>query len=157
MCGITGYISKSSLSDIVILESMVGSLHHRGPDDHGTKIYDFSDKQVAFGQARLSVIDLSSAGHQPMEYKNLSIVFNGEIYNHAEIRKELESLSHSFTSNSDTEVILHAFEEWGEQSVHRFIGMFAFSILNNDNNEVFFYRDRTGIKPLYYYYKNDFF
>ncbi len=157
MCGISGYISKSSLSDIIFLEKMIITLNHRGPDNRGAKIYCINDWHVGFGQSRLSIIDLSEAGHQPMEYKHFSIIFNGEIYNYLEVKEELENLGHIFISNSDTEVILHAFEEWQIESVHKFIGMFAFSILDQKEEKMYLFRDRVGVKPLYYYQKKDVF
>ena len=157
MCGIAGYISRGPIEDEKILDDMVDALSHRGPDDRGTRIYDIDNVLIGLGQSRLSIIDLSSAGHQPMEYKNLSIVFNGEIYNYKEIKKELELLSHKFISNSDTEVILHAFDEWKEKAVLKFIGMFAFSILDKKEKKIYCFRDRTGIKPFFYFYNKEIF
>jgi asparagine synthase (glutamine-hydrolysing) len=137
---------------------MVASMRHRGPDDSGFIIETtHSGHSVGFGQARLSVIDLSSSGHQPMQYKHLIVVFNGEIYNYKEIRAELQNLGHKFISNSDTEVILHAFELWHTQCVNKFIGMFAFVIYDEKVNKLFCCRDRAGVKPFFYYYKGDTF
>lgn len=130
---------------------------HRGPDGYG---YDFTEHehcQVGLGHRRLSIIDLSNAGAQPMHYKDLSIVFNGEIYNYAEITKELQDKGHTFRSHSDTEVILHAFEEWGPNMVSRFIGMFAFTLFDRRKQEVYCFRDRTGVKPFYYYWQDGLF
>ena len=128
MCGICGFIDYRKSSGLDILEEMTKTLNHRGPNDRGCNVFENDKFEVGFGQSRLSIIDLSMNGHQPMFYKNFSIVFNGEIYNYSEIKDELINLGHIFISNSDTEVILHSFEQWGELCVNRFIGMFSFSI-----------------------------
>ncbi len=133
---------------------MVARLHHRGPDDNGTSVSHVGQAMVGFGHARLSIIDLSNAGHQPMTYKWLTITFNGEIYNFREIRSDLESKGHVFHSQSDTEVVLHAFEEWGADCVARFIGMFAFALLDQRLDRVYLFRDRAGVKPLFYYWSD---
>ena len=151
MCGICGYIDYKGSLNKGTLNHMVSSIRHRGPDDNGTLYYEIQDAQVGMGHARLSILDLTPLGHQPMEYANLSIVFNGEIYNFKEIRFELEEVGHRFISNSDTEVILHAFKEWGKTCVSRFIGMFAFAIFDKEINTLYLCRDRAGVKPLYYY------
>lgn len=129
---------------------MLNTLHHRGPDDADVVIIDNQYAKIGLGHARLAIIDTSSAGHQPMRYKNLTIVFNGEIYNYQEIRKELEVLGDVFYTNSDTEVILHAFSHWGKEAVSRFVGMFAFVIFDDSTNQVTVFRDRLGVKPFYY-------
>lgn len=152
MCGICGFIDYRKSSGLDILEEMTKTLNHRGPNDRGCNVFENDKFEVGFGQSRLSIIDLSMNGHQPMFYKNFSIVFNGEIYNYSEIKDELINLGHIFISNSDTEVILHSFEQWGELCVNRFIGMFSFSIFDNVTNKVFLFRDRAGVKPLYYYW-----
>src|SRR5665647_763401 len=151
MCGITGYIDYKSTTEEKVLINMVASMKHRGPDDHGTAMYLCDNYLVGLGQSRLSVIDTSSAGHQPMTYKHFSIVYNGEIYNYNEIKNILIKLDHIFQSNSDTEVILHAYEQWGTDCVQQFIGMFAFAIYNKKEETIVFFRDRAGVKPLYYY------
>ena len=129
------------------LESMSRVLRHRGPDDQG----QFFSGPVALGFRRLSIVDLSG-GHQPMcnEHRNVWIVFNGEIYNHAELRPRLEKLGHRFNSNSDTETIVHLYEEYGDDCVRHLCGMFAFAIWDARNNRLFCARDRLGIKPFYY-------
>jgi len=157
MCGITGFIDYNNISKIQVLEKMVASMQYRGPNDSGSEIYTKNNYVVGFGQARLSIIDLSSLGHQPMVYKHFIIVFNGEIYNFKEISSELRKLGHIFISGSDTEVILHAYEQWGQDCVHRFIGMFAFAIFDDLKRNIVFFRDRAGVKPLYYYWKNGLF
>lgn len=157
MCGICGFIDFKSTSDYDVLNKMISTLHHRGPDDRGSEMYLIDNVSVGFGHARLSILDLTSAGHQPMNYEYLSIVLNGEIYNFEEIKKELELLGHQFNSESDTEVVLHSFLEWGESCVSKFIGMFVFVILNKRTNEITIIRDRAGVKPLYYYWNEGLF
>lgn len=157
MCGITGYIDFNKRTDQEIIGKMVQTIRHRGPDDFGAENFESSYAIIGLGQARLSIIDLSEAGHQPMHFQNLIIVFNGEIYNYKEIKAELEKKGHSFKSSSDTEVVLHAFYEWGHQAIHRFIGMFALCIYDKTKEELILIRDRAGVKPLYYYYKNGLF
>ncbi|WP_179008430.1 asparagine synthase (glutamine-hydrolyzing) [Winogradskyella forsetii] len=154
MCGIVGYINFSETLPQEVIYNMTQMLHHRGPDDYGVKSFKNSSYEVALGQKRLSILDVSADGHQPMQYEHYWIVYNGEIYNFKEIKEKLENLGHQFVSKSDTEVILHAFKEWGEQAVDQFIGMFAFMIYNEKQEEFYIYRDRAGVKPLYYY-END--
>ena len=127
---------------------MCDSLIHRGPDDEGQMV----DGRVGLGMRRLSIIDLST-GHQPItnEDKSKWIVFNGEIYNFQRLRKELETLGHHFQTQTDTETILHGYEEWGEKVCERLNGMFAFAIWDRHAQCLFLARDRLGIKPLYYY------
>lgn len=155
MCGICGFIDYTSELSGDVLEKMTNTLNHRGPD--GLGIYE--DKQINYsvglGHTRLAILDLSSAGKQPMHFKNLSIVLNGEIYNFKEIRKDLEKLGHKFFSNSDTEVALLSFFEWGVNCVSYFIGMYSFTIYDKDAKKVYFFRDRAGVKPLYLYFTND--
>jgi asparagine synthase (glutamine-hydrolysing) len=136
---------------------MTTTLDHRGPDDSGTEFYQDDIAAIGFGHTRLSIIDLSTSGHQPMTYKNLSIIFNGEIYNYQEIKKELAERNHQFKSTSDTEVILHAFKEWGPECVEKFIGMFVFVIYDAEQKKVTIFRDRAGVKPLYYYLERELF
>lgn len=150
MCGITGYISLNKSFDEKAINKMVKTQHHRGPDDRGSHLKSFGNCQIALGQSRLSIIDLSEHGHQPMFYENLVMVFNGEVYNYASIKKELESLGHTFNGNSDSEVIIHAYKQWGKASVEKFIGMFAIAIWDSINQTLTFIRDRSGVKPLYY-------
>jgi asparagine synthase (glutamine-hydrolysing) len=129
------------------LQAMVASLGHRGPDDQGR--YESPAHRVGLGHTRLSIIDLSSAGHQPMSNPDgtLWLVFNGEIYNHIELRAELGD--YPFRSRTDSEVVLAAYERWGEECLHRFIGMFAFAIWDQRKHTVWLARDRFGVKPLY--------
>lgn len=151
MCGITGFIDYSTSTPADVLTLMTNAFSHRGPDDSGSEVFNTPFAQVGLGHRRLSILDLSPAGHQPMRYKNTYIIFNGEIYNFHLIRNELIGLGHTFNSTSDTEMILHAYQEWGEDCVHRFIGMFAIVLFDSDKNEVLLLRDRAGVKPLYYY------
>jgi asparagine synthase (glutamine-hydrolysing) len=157
MCGLSGFVDFTKESNIEILNKMVATLGHRGPDDSGGELYDSEYANVGFGHNRLSIIDLSKAGHQPMNFGKYSILLNGEIYNYSEIKNDLIVLGHKFVSETDTEVVLHAFAEWGENSVKKFIGMFAFVILDSNLNELTIIRDRAGVKPLYYYWENDLF
>jgi len=157
MCGICGFIDYGSNYNAGVLENMVHTMHHRGPDDKGNDIYTTGNAIVGLGHARLSILDLSPAGHQPMHYQHLSIVLNGEIYNFNEIKQDLIRLGHKFNSESDTEVILHSFLEWGPSSVSKFIGMFAFVILDMKKSEVILARDRAGVKPLFYYWNQGVF
>lgn len=130
-----------------MLAAMVGALRHRGPDECGA----YLDDRVALGQSRLSIIDLSG-GHQPManEDATLWLVFNGEIFNYLELTEELERAGHRFATRSDTEVIIHAYEEWGGDCVEHFNGQFAFAIWDTVRERLFLARDRVGIRPLYY-------
>ncbi|HET6243366.1 MAG: asparagine synthase (glutamine-hydrolyzing) [Bacteroidetes bacterium] len=155
MCGINGIYSHNGATECFpILNKMNDTLSHRGPDDNGV----FTEGPVALGHCRLSIIDLSSAGHQPMSYANkrFTVVFNGEIYNYKELREELRKtdnsyLAETFTTNTDTEVLLAAFKRWGKNCVNKFNGMFAFSLWDSHEKELFIARDRLGIKPLYYF------
>lgn len=156
MCGIAGIFNlDSSPVDPSIIKGMNKTLSHRGPDDEGL----FIDNNIGLGHRRLSIIDLSPEGHQPMsnEDGSLWIVHNGEIYNYIELMEELKSLGHVFRSKSDTEVILHAFEEWHDGCLGRFNGMWAFAIWDKNKKELFCSRDRFGVKPFYYFFnKNKF-
>lgn len=155
MCGIVGILNFNDSQNQVdpsLLTRMRDSMHHRGPDGAGLWIDEM--KVVGLAHRRLSIIDLSESAQQPMcnEDKTLWLSFNGEIYNHAEIRLELEQRRNHYwkTTHSDTEVILHAFEEWGIECLEKFRGMFAFSLWDCKNKELWLVRDRIGIKPLYY-------
>ena len=151
MCGINGF----NFVDKSIIKKMNESLKHRGPNDSGI----FSSKDLTLGHRRLSIIDLSKAGKQPMSYvykkNNFKIVYNGEIYNFKELRDELILKGHSFKSNSDTEVILASYAEWGEKCVEKFNGMWAFCIYDKNKKIFFLSRDRLGKKPLYYFFDGE--
>lgn len=154
MCGIAGIMrfTRQPISPCQI-KLMTDSLIHRGPDGEGQWIDDY----IGFGHRRLAIIDLSPAGHQPMQTKDgrYTITYNGEIYNFKELRTELESRGHRFYSNTDTEVVLNAYVEWQEKCLSKFNGMFAFAIWDKQYKRLFLARDRYGIKPLYYYKKED--
>ncbi len=156
MCGICGFVvSRKRLSESAAgeaLRKMTDSLLHRGPDQDGTAVFASGDCLVGLGHRRLSIIDLSPRGRQPMknENGNVQIVFNGEIYNYRELRPNLEKNGHQFKSASDTESILHLYEEKGAECVNGLAGMFAFAIWNEDKTELLLGRDRIGIKPLFY-------
>ena len=156
MCGFAGYIDFGFKTEGSVLKKMTDSLIHRGPDDGGYVTWNNGNIcKIGFGHRRLSILDLSSNGHQPMYNadKSLAIVLNGEIYNFREIKKELETVyNHSFVSSSDTEVVLHAYMLWGVKAVQKFIGMFSFVIYDINKNQILLFRDRAGVKPLYYYW-----
>jgi asparagine synthase (glutamine-hydrolysing) len=157
MCGISGFIDYSKTSNKTILEKMNRMLAHRGPDGEGYAFYETEKASIGLGHRRLSIIDLTEGGSQPKTFQNLHITFNGEIYNFEEIKKELETKGHYFESHSDTEVVLHAYKEWGSICLQKFIGMFAFVIYDQENNKVFACRDRAGVKPFFYYQKDGLF
>lgn len=158
MCGITGLIDFNSRSSQVYLVQMTESIRHRGPDDAGY-FWEENHVQLGLGHRRLSIIDLSPLGHQPMHSFNerWCMVFNGEMYNYREIRADLEKENYSFKSGSDSEVILNAFDCWGANSIHRFIGMFAFALYDRQQHKLYLYRDRAGVKPVYYYFHEGLF
>ena len=151
MCGITGIWAKNYNKDRLIddLNLAVEKLRHRGPNDCGTW---FNDSGIALGHTRLSILDLSPLGHQPMISQDgrYVIVFNGEIYNFVEIRARLKAMGHTFSGSGDTEVILRAFAVWGSEAVKEFIGMFAIALWDEHKQVLELIRDRIGVKPLYY-------
>lgn len=153
MCGIVGGFANKINEQKV--QAMVAALKHRGPDSDSFWIN--SDARFFLGHTRLSIIDLSEAGNQPMICKNkndndfAAVVFNGEIYNYQEVREELLRLGWQFSSHSDTEVVVKSFLEWGTECVQKFRGMFAFAAYQSRNNKLYIFRDRFGVKPLYYY------
>ena len=151
MCGITGYIDFQRKTTSEVLKQMTDRLEHRGPDGSGTWEIQTEHFQLGFGHRRLAIIELSELGAQPMHWQDYSIVFNGEIYNFREIRAELEALGHQFQSDSDTEMIIHAYQQWGHACLNKFIGMFAIVIYNQLSKQLFIARDRAGVKPLFLY------
>jgi asparagine synthase (glutamine-hydrolysing) len=183
MCGIFGIVKKDLSVKIPLLQS-TQIIKHRGPDDSGYMLWSeekgvtvLADKhtsvhsiehhklsylsndeqfKLAFGHRRLSILDLSPLGHQPMKYKDLVISFNGEVYNYLEIRDELIALGRVFHSQSDTEVILQAWDEWGQDSLSKFNGMFAILIFDQKKKMLYAIRDRFGVKPIYYFNSKDF-
>ena len=157
MCGISGFIDLNKRSTKDVLVEMTDTLSHRGPDSSGYELFNCSNAIVGLGHRRLAIIDLSDGGAQPMSYNGKHIVFNGEIYNYQEIRKELKVLGRSFRSNSDTEVLLQAYDQWGAACFSKLSGMFAFVILDEQSNELICVRDRVGVKPFFYYFNNGLF
>jgi asparagine synthase (glutamine-hydrolysing) len=179
MCGITGYFSKNKRINCKKFYKAHKLIYHRGPDDEGfvlknnsklitvrgddtVKVFknlphitDFENSSLILGHRRLSIIDLSEAGHQPFSYKNLHMVYNGEVYNYLELKKELEELGYSFKTKTDTEVVLIAFYEWGYKAFNKFNGMWALAIYDDRKDELILSRDRFGIKPLFYYKNNE--
>lgn len=150
MCGIAGYIDlKGELASPFILNKMIDSLNHRGPDGNGL----YAKDHVGLCHTRLKIIDLTEAGSQPMVTSDgrYVLIYNGEIYNYLEIKKELEQKGYIFKSKTDTEVLLYGFAEWGKNIISRLNGMFAFAILDKKDNSLYLARDRYGIKPLYYF------
>jgi asparagine synthase (glutamine-hydrolysing) len=152
MCGIVVFLNCGSEFE---LNNAVDCVNHRGPDYSAIKW--FKDKKSGIGHARLSIIDLSEGGSQPMYDSDSGnwIVYNGEVYNYKEIKLTLSQKGHNFSSNSDTEVILKAYAEWGEKCLEKLNGMFAFTIYNNESGQLFACRDRLGIKPFYFYQKGN--
>lgn len=146
MCGMAGVINFGGPSDRSLVREMLRPIHHRGPDGWGL----FASGGVAFGHVRLSIVDLTVRGAQPMTRGALTITYNGEIYNFVELRSELAKLGHVFSSNTDTEVVLAAYAAWGESCVQRFEGMWALAIHDADRQVVFCSRDRFGMKPFLY-------
>jgi asparagine synthase (glutamine-hydrolysing) len=157
MCGIVGFVDFKQKSNKEILCNMVNTLIHRGPDDFGCSFYVGEKFNIGLGHRRLSILDLSTMGHQPMKFDYLETVYNGEVYNFQEIKRELEKFGYAFKSNSDSEVVLKAFHKWGLKAVDKFIGMFAIALYNKKDNKLFLIRDRAGVKPLYYYFNEGIF
>ena len=149
MCGIVGVINLNGMSvSPVLLQKMTDSIAHRGPDGEGHWI----EESIGFGHRRLSIIDLSPAGHQPMVSANHRYVltYNGEVYNFRELRSELEAKGYQFRSKTDSEVVLNALAAWGVKALDRFNGMFALAFWDREEKKLLLARDRYGIKPLYY-------
>lgn len=157
MCGITGYIDFKKETLVEVLVGMTNKLEHRGPDGEGHEEFFTDEATVGLGHRRLSIIDLTEGGAQPMGYNGNWITFNGEIYNFRQIKEELIKLGHEFNSDSDTEVILHAYDQWGPGCVQKFIGMFAIAIFDGKKKDLHLFRDRAGVKPLFYYHKDGLF
>lgn len=148
MCGICGF----NWNDEELIKKMVQKIHHRGPDANGIKTFP----EFSIGNARLSILDLSARGNQPMSGSDGKrwIVYNGEVYNFPQIKEELQAKGYSFNSHTDTEVVLKSYEEYGTECLKKFNGMFSFAIWDEEKKELFLARDRIGIKPLYYYLKD---
>ena len=159
MCGVIGIISSESRQEITdSADKMLRFIDHRGPDGRGLEVFNLPKAQhLALGHNRLAIIDTTDAGLMPMSNAddNLSIIFNGEIFNYIELKEELASLGYCFTTNTDTEVLLNAYSEWGSDCLNKLNGMFAFAIFNKVNSELFIARDRYGVKPLYYFFQDN--
>lgn len=154
MCGILGGVFSENIADIQKrIQSGLGLLNHRGPDDKGYLLYDLESVKVVLGNTRLAIIDLSHLGHQPMCSTDqvFSLVLNGEIYNYLELRDELKHLGHSFRTKTDTEVLLYAWSQWGVDSIKKLQGMFAFAVFDAKKRTLTLVRDAFGIKPLYFH------
>src|SRR5688572_19398945 len=150
MCGIAGLIEFAGPASRGLVAAMNDRLIHRGPDDYG----EWVEGHVGLANRRLAILDLTAAGHQPMQTADgrFCVAYNGEIYNYVELRSELAACGHRFITSTDTEVLLAAYAEWGERCVERFNGMFAFAIWDAPNRRLFAARDRFGEKPFYYHH-----
>src|SRR5947208_12561091 len=150
MCGIAGIWGEANEE---LIRRMTETVSHRGPDDRGVRVFSGPGRPISLGHRRLSIIDLTAAGHQPMpnEDESIWIVFNGEIYNFPELRKSLLAAGHHFRSRTDTEVLVHGYEEWGIDFVNRLNGIFAFALWDARRGSLYLARDRYGVKPLYYW------
>ena len=154
MCGICGFVSRKART-VSELKRMNDSLTYRGPDDSGELVFQDSEgRTVGLAHRRLSIMDLSANGHQPMisEDKSVILTFNGEIYNFGEIKEELEKIGYCFKTKCDTEVVLKAYQCYGINCLQKFNGMFAIALYDKKTDEVILARDRIGVKPLYYYF-----
>jgi len=154
MCGIAGYFGKS-LPNPEKLKRTSSILKHRGPDGNGLYTHKFKNNNVALIHRRLAIIDIDERSNQPFRYQNTVLIFNGEIYNYIELRKDLEKIGHKFVTKGDTEVLSHALCEWGENALDKLEGMWAFAFYNEIEGSLFLSRDRFGEKPLYIWQKND--
>lgn len=157
MCGILGSFYSNSSVNIDQIKLGLKALDHRGPDDNGLKTFEIAGGQLALGHTRLSIIDLSSGGHQPMHSSDgrYTVVFNGEIYNYRELREELKEQGHNFQTDSDTEVLIAAWAQWGVEGLRRLIGMFSFVMFDQVDETLTLVRDAFGIKPLFFTLQDD--
>ncbi len=142
---------------IAVLKKQTDTLHHRGSDGKRQEIYETENVQEGYGHRRLSIMDFTEGGSQPIVFNYLKIIFNGEIYNFNEVKEELIKLGHSFSSYSDTEMILHAFQKWGVKCIDKFIGMFAFVLYYEVKEGVYCEKGRARVKPIFYYRRDGIF
>jgi asparagine synthase (glutamine-hydrolysing) len=149
MCGIAGFIDLSKRTATDVLLGMRDSLIHRGPDAGGEYFYDSQTFSLGLAHRRLSIIDTTDFANQPMHYEELSMVFNGELYNYQEIRETLVKAGYSFRTQSDSEVVLLAFHKWNSKALNLFKGMFSIILFNRVEQTLYLIRDRFGVKPLY--------
>ena len=161
MCGLAGIASSENPDEIqASLLKMLDLIRHRGPDGQGMELYPLNaGTTLALGHQRLAIIDTTDAGLMPMYSHNrkLSIVYNGEIYNYLELKEELKGLGHNFNTDTDTEVLLNSYIQWGEECLNKLNGMFAFAIFEHETKDIFLARDRFGVKPLYYFHDDNHF
>ncbi|MFZ5987401.1 MAG: asparagine synthase (glutamine-hydrolyzing), partial [Bacillota bacterium] len=159
MCGIAGYFTKDNINNSIIAEEMIDCMRHRGPDAQGYEVIESNENNLVLAHTRLSIQDLSPLGNQPFinKDKDVFLVFNGEIYNFQDLRKQLILKGYRFTSSSDTEVLLYSYIEWGEDLTNHIKGDFAFCIVDKRINKLLLYRDPLGVKPVYYLLSGDSF
>ena len=158
MCGIVGSFTINPwLEDSTRFTAALDALHHRGPNDRGLEVFTIGKGRLSLGHTRLSIIDLSTGGHQPMSCISgrYTIVFNGEIYNYRELRIEMQKLGYIFYTETDTEVLLVCWAHWGADCLPKLVGMFAFVVFDCEANTLTCVRDAFGIKPLFYSLKPD--
>src|SRR5580704_2538933 len=155
MCGLTGFCDFNKRLTKEDLQKANNLLQHRGPDSGNAIFFEEQNSVIGLGHRRLSILDVSSKGNQPMysDDKSVVIACNGEIYNFKELRNRLSELGYIFHSESDTEVIIKSYQEFGVNAVNMFLGMFAFVLYDITKQVIYLFRDRAGVKPLYYYYK----
>ena len=158
MCGISGYLSYSDKVSEGSVKNTLNLMRRRGPDNQSCFKEKKNNIEIGLLHSRLNIIDLNKRSNQPFYFKDLVLIFNGEIYNYIELREQLIKKNHKFKTESDTEVLLKSYVEWGEDCVNFFVGMWAFAIWDNKNKKLFLSRDNFGEKPLYYSLnKNGFF
>ncbi len=158
MCGIAGYITKKKYSNFSFKETsknLAKLMKRRGPDQQGSMTFSSCSYNINLFSSRLSIIDLDNRSNQPFKYKELVLIYNGEIYNYLEIKNFLKTKKIKFKTNSDTEVLIKSYQYWGEKCIEKFDGMWSFCIFDYKKNKIFISRDNFGEKPLYYFYENN--
>lgn len=157
MCGVVGFVDYKKQTSLNLLNKLVNKLSHRGPDDYGSYFDETELGHIGLGHARLSILDPSQKGKQPMIFKEIVISYNGEIYNFEELKSELIKVGYKFETRTDTEVLLKAYHFWGIEFIHKLNGMFVISLLDKKNKRFYLIRDRLGIKPIYWFFDNETF